>query len=153
MSRWACFLNFILPPSCIFRKYVQPNIIQKRWRFLVYLASSKNYFQRYANSRNYTFSGNWHAARVLIWLVSIPLEMYELFHVIESNQLLLKISSDMPIGQINTLAGCQLLLKNFQQQANCYQMSNFNNWHAAKTYFFRGCQRNKKRHHFCIIFR
>jgi hypothetical protein len=46
---------------------------------------------------------SWHPARNVITF----------FHVIESNQLLLKISSGMPIGYRNTLAACQLLLKIF----------------------------------------
>jgi hypothetical protein len=46
---------------------------------------------------------SWHPARNVITF----------FHVIESNQPLLEISSGMPIGHRNTLAACQLLLKIF----------------------------------------
>jgi hypothetical protein len=46
---------------------------------------------------------SWHSAR----------NLQAFFHVIESNEVLLEISSGMPIGRINTLAACQLLPKIF----------------------------------------
>jgi hypothetical protein len=55
-------------------------------------------------------TGNWHAARVLIWLVGMLLEIYQLFCLfIKFNQLMVEISSGMPISSIISLAACQLL--------------------------------------------
>jgi hypothetical protein len=68
-------------------------------------------------------TGNWHVARVLIWLVGMLLEINQLFCLfIKFNQLMLEISSGMPISSINFLATCQLL-----------KIFNLNNWNAATT--------------------
>ncbi len=46
----------------------------------------------------------------LIWLVGMLLEIDQLFCLfIKINQLVLEISSSMPISSINSLAACQLL--------------------------------------------
>jgi hypothetical protein len=55
-------------------------------------------------------TGNWHAGRVLKWLVGMLLEIYKLFCLlIRFNQLMLEISGSMPISSINSLAACQLM--------------------------------------------
>jgi hypothetical protein len=55
-------------------------------------------------------TGNWHAARVLIWLVGMLLEINKLFCLfIKFNKLMLEISSGMPISSIISLAAYQLL--------------------------------------------
>jgi hypothetical protein len=54
-------------------------------------------------------TGNWHPASLLIWLVGMLLEIDQLLCLfIKFNQLLLEISSGMPISSINSLAACQL---------------------------------------------
>ncbi len=122
MSHRNLFSLFIQPPFCTLRITIERYIIQKRWRFLFQLVSSKNSFQQHANSINYTSSGSWHAARVLIRLVGMPLEIYQIF------TLLLRSTNFCQ----KFLAACQLVVLILQWHANCQQMYKFNNWHAAK---------------------
>ncbi len=84
-------LNYIQLPFCV--PTVQHYIVQKRWRFLLQLASSKNHFQKRVNSRNYTSKSYWHTARVFIRLDT----QHFLYIVTEINQL----TSEFP-------AACQL---------------------------------------------
>jgi hypothetical protein len=55
-------------------------------------------------------TGSWLVSRVLILLVGMLLEIDQLFSLfIKFNQLMLEISSSMPISSNNSLAACQLL--------------------------------------------
>ncbi len=60
---------------------------------MLLLAYTKNHFEQHAYSRNYIFSGNGQAARILIWLRGMPLEIYNFYIVSEIDQPLLEISS------------------------------------------------------------
>jgi hypothetical protein len=66
-------------------------------------------------------TGNWLVARVLIWPVGMLLEIDQLFSLfIKFSQLMLEISSSMPISSNNSLAACQLLEDiYFEQLAYC----------------------------------
>jgi hypothetical protein len=66
------------------------------------------------------FTGNWHAACVLIWLVACCLKLMSLLpFLFEFNQLLLENFSSMPISSISS------------NIPNCRKIFKFNNWHTV----------------------
>jgi hypothetical protein len=77
--------------------------------FLLLLAFSKNHFEQHANCRNYISSGNWQAARVLIWQSGMPLEIYNFYFVTDIDQPLLEISS----GVISAIGLLLKMMKEF----------------------------------------
>ncbi len=53
------FLNFREPPSCLLHNIVQHFTIQKRWRFLFWVASSANLFFALCQFSKLCFFGSW----------------------------------------------------------------------------------------------